>query len=114
MEGYAKVAQLMGTHPEFAIFRRFRDLNMQDMLYLQAEITHLEEDLRRIASKDVEHGNRKNHPYDWWSMSHGQGEGDTKQWEKVLEIREKLEKYSTLLVMPVCAGGNPKLTSRYR
>ena len=94
-EGYAKVAQLMGEHPEFAIFRRFRALNMQDMLYLQAEITHLEADLRKIENDDVKHGGRKNHSYDWWSMTHGQGEGDTDQWEKVLEIREKLEKYST-------------------
>lgn len=96
MEGYAKVAQLMGTHPEFAIFRRFRELNMQDMLYLQAEITYLEADLRKVAREDVQHGNRENHPYDWWSMAHGQGEGDTKQWGIVREIREKLEKYSKL------------------
>lgn len=94
-EGYAKVAQLMGDHPEFAIFRRFRALNMQDMLYLQAEITHLEADLRKITNDDVKRRGRQNHAYDWWSMAHGMhGEGDTEQWEKVLEIRQKLEKYS--------------------
>jgi hypothetical protein len=49
MEGYAKVAHLMGTHGEFGIFRRFQTLNMQNLLYLQAEITHLEAELRQGA-----------------------------------------------------------------
>jgi len=94
IEGYEKVAQLMGVHYEFAIFRRFRALNMQNLLYLQAEIIHLEEELREMARRDVRHGNRQNHAHDWWSLSNGVGEEDTEQWRKVLEIREKLEKYS--------------------
>lgn len=94
MEGYEKVAQLMGVHHEFAIFRRFQALNMQNLLYLQAEITHLEAELREMARRDVQHGNRQNYAYDWWSLSSGVGEEDTEQWGKVLEIREKLEKYS--------------------
>lgn len=94
MEGYAKVGQLMGSHPEFAIFRRFCALNMQNLLYLQAEITHLEAELCRLVEEDTHHGGRQDHPHDWWSLSQGQEEGDTRQWEKVVEIREKLENYS--------------------
>lgn len=103
MEGYAKVAQLMGEHPEFAIFRRFRALNMQDMLYLQAEITHLEAELNQVEQDNPSHGNRKNHAYDWWSMANGQGEGGTTQWAIVQEMRDKLEKYSKeLCILLVC------------
>lgn len=105
MEGYAKIAHLMGEHPEFAIFRRFRALNMQNLLYLQAEIIHLEAELRRLAREDMKHGGRQDHPHDWWSLSQGQEEGDAKQWEKVLEIREKLEEYST-------DGGQPAGTQQ--
>jgi hypothetical protein len=94
MEGYAKVAQLMGTHTEFAMFRRFKGLNMRNLLYLQAEITHLEAELQRLATVDAKHRDREHHAHDWWSLSQGEGEGDMEQWETVLDIREKLEKYS--------------------
>jgi hypothetical protein len=95
VEGYAKVAHFMGTHDEFAIFRRFKELNIQNLLYLQAEITHLETELSEIASKDKQHWDRRNHAHDWWSLSQGECDDDTEQWATVLEIREKLDKYST-------------------
>jgi len=49
MEGYAKVAHLMATQEEFAILRRFRELNMQRLLYLQAEIIHLRSEVEQLA-----------------------------------------------------------------
>ncbi|OTA79954.1 hypothetical protein M434DRAFT_86781 [Hypoxylon sp. CO27-5] len=49
MEGYAKVAQLMATYEEFAILRRFKRLNYQNLLYLQAQIIHLEDSLGRLG-----------------------------------------------------------------
>jgi len=97
MEGYAKVAELMSTHNEFAIFRRFQTLNMQNLLYLQAEITHLEADLSEISGRDARHANRENHAYDWWSLSSGVEKEDLEQWNKVLALRQRLEKYSMRL-----------------
>jgi len=94
MEGYAKIAQLMSTYTEFAIFRSFRALSIQNMLYLQAELTHLEADLARIAKEDVSYEARKHFPHDWWSLAHSADEAESEQWEHFLEIREKLEKYS--------------------
>jgi hypothetical protein len=94
MEGYAKVANLIGSQEEFAIFRRFRVLNMQKLLYLQAEIIHLEEELNELVKRDKGHGERQLHTKDWWSLSQG-GEGeDLEQWHKFLEISNKLEQYS--------------------
>lgn len=93
MEGYAKVANLMATHGELAIFRRFKALNMLNLLYLQAEITHLEAELREVACEDAQQG-RENHPHDWWSLSQSEDDNDREQWDVVLKIRKKLEKYS--------------------
>lgn len=93
MEGYAKVAQLMATQEEFAILRRFRVINMQRLLYLQAEITHLEAEANQLAKRDETHSERQYHAKDWWSLSQGEGE-DLEQWHKFLELSEKLEHYS--------------------
>lgn len=94
MEGYWKVANLMATRDEFAILRRFRSLNMQNLLYLQAEIMNLENELMKLASRDLEQPGRKFHDKDWWSLANGLEDGDRDQWEKILELREKLEAYS--------------------
>lgn len=48
MEGYTKIADFMGRHPESALVLRFSDINLQNILYLQAEIYGLREDLRKI------------------------------------------------------------------
>ncbi|KAE8448984.1 hypothetical protein EG329_008572 [Mollisiaceae sp. DMI_Dod_QoI] len=98
MEGYAKVAQLMGSQEEFAILRRFRALNMQKLLYQQAEIIHLEAEVNELAKRDAEHGEREFHAKDWWSLSQGGTEEDLEQWHKFLEINEKLEHYNDAIL----------------
>jgi len=94
MEGYQRVAELMASHDEFAILRRFRSLNMQNLLYLQAELISLGAELAELARQDSQHPERPYHSKDWWSLANGLEEEDREQWEKVLEIREKLDIYS--------------------
>ena len=94
MEGYWKVANLMATHDELAILRRFRNLNMKNLLYLQAEITNLEDELTKLAARDSKEPGREFHDKDWWCLANGCEEGDRDQWEKTLELRRKLETYS--------------------
>ncbi len=96
MEGYAKLAQLMANQDEFAILRRFRVLNMQNLLYLQADLTHDEAELVELANRDARNGDRQFHMKDWWSLSQGGEEDGREQWEKFLEMRDKLEKYSMI------------------
>jgi hypothetical protein len=43
--GYPKIARLMGENPDLAIFRSFRELNARNLLYYQAELVHLEDQL---------------------------------------------------------------------
>lgn len=94
-EGYARIAKFMGRHDDYAIYRRFRHLNTQNLLYLQAELVHLERQLSSLAKRDMLHPDRLYFTKDWWSLSQNEGDEDSEQWEKVLEIREKLDEYST-------------------
>jgi len=95
MEGYAKVARLMGRHPELAIFRKFKAAYLQNLLYLQAEITYIEEELRQVETRDIRHGQpRENFPHDWWFLANAETSQDSQQWSKALELRHKLEQYS--------------------
>lgn len=96
MDGYPKIAHLMAHHPELAILRRFRALNSQNLLYLQAKLTHLEEELEELAQKDDADPSRTFYKRDWWSLAKSRGNGSEKgQWKKVLQIRKTLNVYST-------------------
>jgi hypothetical protein len=68
MEGHAKVAKLISRHPELATVRRFGDLNMQSLLYLHAELVHLEAEYRKLAEDDQSHPDRLDHAKDWFSL----------------------------------------------
>lgn len=46
MTGYEKVANFMIDHEEMAVFKRFKFLNILDALYRQAELEHLEVEMK--------------------------------------------------------------------
>jgi len=94
MEGYAKVAHLMASQEEFAILRRFRELNIQRLFYLQAEIIHLESEVKELAKRDAAHEDRVFHATDWWSLSQTGEVEDLEQWQKFSELSKKLDLYS--------------------
>lgn len=98
MAGYDRLASLMGVYSEVAIFRRFGALNAQNLLYLQAELTTLELEFRRIAQADAVSGHQDRTLYsrDWQTLSESVNApgGDDAQWTTFLRIREKLKEYS--------------------
>jgi hypothetical protein len=94
MEGYSAIAQIMGNHDELAIVRRFRELNVQDLLYSQAEVIHLEAELAELREMDKIQPDRAIYSRDWWSLAHSEEDRNKEQWAKVLEIRHKLREYS--------------------
>jgi hypothetical protein len=98
MEGYEKLARLMGnshTDGHFLIFQKFEHLSAQNLLYLQAEIVNLQETLTASAKEDAESGDpeRKLFARDWWALSSAE---DSEQWETFLQLRGKLKNYCTL------------------
>ena len=50
--GYHKLARLMGTYNEAALFRRFAPLTMLSLLRLQADIVDLEAQLREAVQDE--------------------------------------------------------------
>jgi hypothetical protein len=50
--GYQKLAFLMGIQPEIAIFRKFGWLSTYNLMKLQAQLIHKEDELRRCQRKD--------------------------------------------------------------
>ena len=94
MEGYAKVAHLMSKYDEFAVLRRFERLNIQNLLYSQAEIVHLEESLARLVKRDAGDPGKDLYAKDWWSLAHGEGKAGKEQWKLIRKIRKRLDRYS--------------------
>jgi hypothetical protein len=101
MEGYSKLALLMGEYPELAIFRRFATLNTQNILYLQAELHDLEKLHRELALENETsgHDHRITYAANWFRLANSAtstaapGE-DRRQWDMFLKIRVKLKEYS--------------------
>jgi hypothetical protein len=106
--GYADIAKLMCKRPEVAIFRRFAFLNTKNLLYLQAELIHLEIELNyqikldktKEAAEIERHKNQEaveselpheilSPDRDWEDLTKAK-----RQWKKFGEIREKLKEYS--------------------
>src|SRR5579871_4460776 len=98
MKGYPKLAGLMGAYPEAATFRRFGALNAENLLYLQAELSELEFELRKASDMNEKSADPTRAMYSthWLSMRHSENtpNGDSHQWRLVLQIREKLNEYS--------------------
>lgn len=95
--GYPRLAGFMTHVPEKAIFRRFGALNARNLLYLQNELTALEDSLKDIEARDSKDGRGTKAFYakDWyWLQSSMNKDTDTLQLNLVLRIREMLKEYS--------------------
>lgn len=95
LEGYPKLARLMGSEPPTEIFRRFRDLAMLNLLRLQAELHDLEEQLQHAREDDAQSGDsvRMGYVFDFQSMRDWMEEGDSVQYDLLVKMGEVLERY---------------------
>lgn len=95
--GYEKLALSMTSDPDLAIFRRFSALNVQNLLYYQAELLHRWKYLRITAAEDHESGDPvfRTFAENCQNLKYAE-RGTTRQWRKVLEIRELLKDYSAV------------------
>lgn len=99
MEGYAKVGQLMATYDQLAILRGFKSLSYQSLLYRQAEIIHLQQDLDKLIQRDAVHPSRQLYSKDWWRLAHTcASDEDQEQWKLWQRLNQKLDEYSKCTV----------------
>ncbi|KAH8745891.1 hypothetical protein F5883DRAFT_586160 [Diaporthe sp. PMI_573] len=99
MEGYAKVSKLMATYDQLAILRGFKSLSYQNLLYRQAEIIHLKEDLDKLIQRDAVHPDRQMYSKDWWRLAHTcDKEEDQEQWKLWQNLSKKLDEYNDRLL----------------
>jgi hypothetical protein len=99
-DGYPKLSAFMNAFPEAAIVRKFGALGMQNLLYLQAEITHLERKYEEIVVEDIKSNESERQTYhkDWWTLKASLQDGqDSLQLRAFHEIREKLDIYSKVI-----------------
>ena len=92
--GYLKLSSFM-VDKQYAIFRKFKILANRDLLYLQAELAHLEAEYSVLSDRDRStEGEEELYDTNWYLLSSSEGrEHDGQQWEKALQIREKLREY---------------------
>lgn len=92
--GYPKLAERMSIAPETAVFRRFGFLNTLNLLYLQAELMDIEDQLKHLQKKDCKKsGCEQYYATDWFYFK----DGDHAQAKVMQDAREKLEKYSNAI-----------------
>jgi hypothetical protein len=94
---YPRLSEFMGLWPEVAIFRRFGALNTQNLLFLQAEIAHLERELQLIREREEKREDERGllAQRSWFELSQASEDGeDCPQWAIIQDIRSKLTEYS--------------------
>jgi hypothetical protein len=96
--GYPKIAAQMGLIPETAMFRRFGALNARNLLYLQCDLASIEERLFKLEWNDHKSstGEKSMYAVDayWLGSATAARDGDTKQRDLILRMRETLNQYS--------------------
>lgn len=98
VKGYPRMAAHMGLIPETAMFRRFGALNFRNLLYFQSELATIEDDLNELEWEDNKSpmGKKQDYvrDYYWLGSATAARDGDAKQRELVMKLRETLDRYS--------------------
>lgn len=87
-EGYGKLAAIVGSDPNFLIYRKFLWLHNRVLLNLQDELVELEEDLESIDRPDHETDDKR-----LISRRRDEAYPDSKRKTLIKTINEKLMAY---------------------
>ncbi|RHZ65491.1 uncharacterized protein CDV56_105129 [Aspergillus thermomutatus] len=95
-DGYDKLAAWIASDRGLSIYRRFARLNAKNLLYLQAEIITVAEDLQEIIDEDQKSEDAKVKRYSTsvWYLKNT----PSLQWARFLELRRLLNEYNNALI----------------
>lgn len=118
MRTYSLLANTMAKHPAMQIFRRFSDLNVKSILYYEAELAFLAEELEEVEGKDHQTSDllRERFEGQWLSLAYGDDtsmpvvgqapsggmiedppdeaeNGSRLQWKLICRVRKVLDAY---------------------
>jgi hypothetical protein len=75
MPSYPALARCIREHPSFQVFRTYSELNLKSILYYQAELAHLEQQLAEAEVEDQSDGDitsiRMQCSKHWQSLRYG-------------------------------------------
>jgi hypothetical protein len=96
MADYSRLSKLIGTHQDLAIFRKFASLNAKNILYMQAELIHLQAELENIELANGNSGDVQKAAFQvsLFDLKDSSGTKNDLQWRKAMEIRRNLKAYS--------------------
>ncbi|MCJ1403440.1 hypothetical protein MMC11_006663 [Xylographa trunciseda] len=99
LSGHPKLAHLMSVSSQTAIFRRFGELNMLNLLHLQAELYDMEHRLREIRIEDTHSKDpvRASYGNDFRLMRNWRETRDSLQYDSLVKIGKKLTEYNAAL-----------------
>jgi hypothetical protein len=97
LKGYPRLASLMAKSTNLMIFRRFNNLNIFNLLSLQAELVDLEEQLKERWEDDdtsTDESEQQHSNYFKLIREPTDTQENKEQWKLILRIRDVLSKYS--------------------
>lgn len=101
MGSYPKLSRFMGVWPEMAVLRKFGVMNAEALLFRQAELAHLEDELSEIRMDNQTNPEEKHScTTQYWKdlSAKDEDEEHSLEYQKSLEIRAKLAEYSKAAV----------------
>lgn len=108
--GYPKVARLMAASAPGAIFRKFGELQMVNLLRLQARLQNLEQEYRDVRTEDATSGeeDRMNLLKDFRQMREmaEPADGESEQHDVLNKIGEALKDYSKGIAFKIHADSS--------
>jgi len=102
MAGYEELATLTARFPELLIVRKFDRLSARILLAMQAELLHLEKELRVYVEMDEKNPSTAGMSASWLRSQAMFDKGDAAlQREKFGNIQEKLKTYRQFMYNPI-------------
>jgi len=89
MADYSRLSKLIGAHQDLAIFRKFASLNAKNILYMQAELIHLQAELENIELANGNSGDVQKAAFQvsLFDLKDSSGTKNDLQWRKAIVRR---------------------------